>query len=140
MQRWEQNEEKKKYLRSYQAAVRREREICDEIQRLRESRMFPSLQMPDGMPHGSGGNADLSEYAVQVEQEMEKLKEIREKQERLKYDIESKIKQMKSDKEKAVLKLKYIDGLTWERVADEMGYSVQGVHNIHSKALINFIC
>lgn len=138
MQRWEQNEEKKRYLRSYQAAVRREREICDEIQRLRESKMFPSLQMPDGMPRGSGGNADLSEYAVQVEREVEKLGRVKKRQMELYYEINAAIKRVKDDREQEVLWLKYIQGLTWEQVAVRMGYAWAQIHRIHAKALDNF--
>lgn len=135
---WEQNEEKKRYLKSYQRAVRREQEILDEIQRLRESKMFPSLQIPDGMPRGSGGQSDLAEYAAILDGEIERLKEERLKRAKLCRDIEDRIRRMKDENEQRVLRLRYIKGLTWEQVAVEMGYSWKQVHRFHAKALENF--
>ena len=37
----EENEKKKEYLKSYQRAVKRERDILEEIKRLRADKMFP---------------------------------------------------------------------------------------------------
>lgn len=37
-----------------------------------------------------------------------------------------------------ILELRYINGLTWEEIADEMGYSVRHVHRLHEKALEEF--
>ena len=37
-----ENEKKKEYLKSYQRAVKRERDIPEEIKRLRADKMFPS--------------------------------------------------------------------------------------------------
>ena len=45
----EENEKKKEYLKSYQRAVKRERDILEEIKRLRADKMFPSV-VNDGMP------------------------------------------------------------------------------------------
>lgn len=133
-----ENERKKEYLRSYQRAVRREREILDEIQRLRESKMFPTLALGDGMPKGSGGQSDLAEYAAILDGEIEKLKQERLRQARLYRDIEDRIRCMTDDNEQRVLRLKYIQGLTWEKVAVEMKCSWRNVHYVHSKALEHF--
>lgn len=54
-----ENEEKKEYLRSYRRAVKREKDILDEIQRLRTDKMFPFV-VNDGMPRGSS-QSDLSD-------------------------------------------------------------------------------
>ena len=133
-----ENERKKEYLRSYQRAVRREREILDEIQRLRESKMFPALAGLDGMPKGSGCQSDLAEYAAILDGEIEKLKQERLRRVRLYRDIEDRIRRMTDDNEQRVLRLKYIQGLTWEKVAVEMGYSWKQVHRFHARALENF--
>lgn len=55
-----ENEEKKEYLKSYRRAVKREKDILDEIQRLRADKMFPAVAN-DGMPKGSN-QSDLSDY------------------------------------------------------------------------------
>lgn len=130
------NEQKKEYLKSYLRAVRREKEILEEIQRLRFNKMFPSV-VNDGMPKGSG-QSDLAEYAAILDEEIEKLKRERLKQARLYRDIEDRIRRISDDNEQRVLRLRYIKGLTWEEVAVEMKYGWTHVHNIHSRALRNF--
>ena len=73
MTKREENHVKIMWLNKYRAAVREEQMILDEIQRLREDKMFPSLII-DGMPHGSS-QSDLSAYAARLDEQMAKLKE-----------------------------------------------------------------
>ena len=130
------NEAKKEYLRSYQKALRREQDILEEIQQLRMDKMFPSL-VSDGMPRGSS-QSDLSDYAVRWDEMMERLKEERAEKMKLMDEIDKRIRAMKDEDEQRVLRLRYIKGLKWEEVADEMGYSWRKVHNVHGDALKNF--
>lgn len=67
-----ENEEKKEYLKSYRRAVKREKDILDEIQRLRADKMFPSVAN-DGMPKGSS-QSDLSDYIAILDEQIELLK------------------------------------------------------------------
>ena len=60
------NEEKKQYLRRYQAAKRRAKMIQEEIEELRSSKTSP-VGLGDGMPHGSG-TSDLSGYAARLDE------------------------------------------------------------------------
>lgn len=132
----EENEKKKEYLKSYQRAIRREKEIEDEIRQLRLDKMFPSV-VNDGMPKGTN-QSDLSGYAALLDEQISKL--IRERYERakLRADIENSIRAMSNEDEQSVLRLRYIKGLKWEAVSSEMGYSWKQTHRIHSRALINF--
>ena len=59
-----ENDRKKEYLRSYRQHVRRIHRINAEIAELREMKLHPSMKPADGMPHGSGGQVDLSTYAA----------------------------------------------------------------------------
>lgn len=132
----EENEKKKEYLKSYQRAIRREKEIEDEIRQLRLDKMFPSV-VNDGMPKGTN-QSDLSGYAALLDEQISKL--IRERYERakLRADIENSIRAMSNEDEQSVLRLRYIKGLKWEEIAVEMKYSYMQTHRIHSRALINF--
>lgn len=132
----EENERKKEYLKSYQRAIRREKEIEDEIRQLRLDKMFPSV-VNDGMPRGTT-QSDLSGYAALLDEQISKL--IRERYERAKIraDIENSIRAMSNEDEQSVLRLRYIKGLKWEEIAVEMKYSYMQTHRIHSRALINF--
>lgn len=133
---WTENEEKKEYLKSYQRSVKREQDILDEIQRLRLDKMFPSV-INDGMPHGSS-QRDLSDYIVTIDEMIEDLKQERLKKVKRQKEIEHRIRQIKDEDEQRVLRLRYIKGMKWEKVAVEMGYSWKQVHRIHSEALRNF--
>lgn len=132
----EENEQKKEYLRSYRKALRREERILDEIQELRMNKMFPSV-VNDGMPHGSE-RSDLSNYIVTLDEMTEELKNERLERAKLRQRIERDIRALDNEDEQEVLRLRYIKGLKWEKVAVEMGYSWKQTHRIHSSALQNF--
>ena len=132
----EENEKKKEYLKSYRRAVRREKEIEDEIRQLRLDKMFPSI-VNDGMPKGTN-QSDLSGYAALLDEQISKLIRERYERARIRADIENSIKTMENEDEQRILRLRYIRGLKWENVASEMGYSWKQTHRIHSRALINF--
>lgn len=131
-----ENEEKKEYLKSYRRAVKREKDILDEIQRLRADKMFPSVAN-DGMPKGSN-QSDLSDYIAILDEQIELLKVERLEKVRCYQKIEKQIRQMENEDEQEVLRLRYITGLKWEEVAARMSYSWKHIHRIHSSALCNF--
>ena len=133
---YEENEQKKEYLKSYRRAIKREQDILDEIQRLRLDKMFPSV-VNDGMPHGSS-HSDLSDYAAILDEQIDLLKEERLEKVRCYQKIERQISQMENEDEQEVLRLRYILGMKWEEVAVKMGYSWKQTHRIHSSALKNF--
>ena len=132
----EENERKKEYLRSYRRAVKREQDILEEIQRLRLDKMFPSV-VNDGMPHGSS-QTDLSDYIAILDEQIELLKEERLEKARCYKRIEDRIRTMSNEIEQEVLRKYYINGMKWEDVAAEMGYSEKQIHRFHSSALKNF--
>lgn len=131
-----QNEEKKIYLKKYICAVRREQDILEEIQQLRESKMFPSV-VNDGMPHATDCK-DLSDYAARLDQEIEKLKKQRLENIRIYSDIKRKIDVMENDDQKDILNYRYIQCLKWEEICLKMGWCWSHTHRIHSLALKNF--
>ena len=122
-----ENEEKKEYLKSYRRAVKREKDILDEIQRLRADKMFPSVTN-DGMPKGSN-QSDLSDYIAILDEQIELLKAERLEKARCYQKIERQIKQMENEDEQEVLRLRYITGLKWEEVAARMSYSWKHIHS-----------
>ena len=136
MQKMTENEKKKEFLRRYRRAVRREQEILDEIQRLRADKMFPSV-CNDGMPRGSS-QTDLSDYAANIDEAIEELKEERLEKIKIYREIEIRIRCVKDEDEQEVLRMRYIKGMKWEEVAVKMNYSYRGVLKIHGKALENF--
>lgn len=136
MQEMTENEKKKEFLKRYQKAVRREQDILDEIQRLRADKMFPSV-CNDGMPRGSS-QTDLSDYVAEIDAAIEDLKEERLEKIKIYRGIEMRIRRMKNEDEQEVLRLKYINGMNLEIVAEKMDYSYRTILDIHGKALKNF--
>ena len=130
-----ENEKKKELLMSYQKSLRRERQILDEIQELRASKMFPSV-INDGMPHGSN-QTDLSNYIVSLSEKQEELKHVQLEVEKAKQKVYLTIKQVNDD-EREILQYRYIDGLKWDDVQRKMGFNnLRGIYKIHSNALKN---
>ncbi len=131
----EENEEKKNFLNSYKRVAKKEKRILEKIQELRMNKMFPSV-INDGMPHGSG-QAGLEEYIEKLLECQEELKETCLEKAVCKRKIEKQIFQLKDENEQQVLKLHYLDNMTWGNIADEMIYSERHVHRIHASALKN---
>ena len=133
-----ENEKKKEYLRSYRVHVRRVQRITAEIEELRAMKMYPSVKDNDGMPHGNGGQGDLSGYAADLDQMIHDLIEERYLRIRTYQQIARQIKKLRSENEKDVLFYRYIKGLDWWEIAEKMGYSERQVHRFHGKALAHF--
>ena len=133
-----ENDKKKEFLRSYRQHVRRIHRINAEIAELREMKLHPSMKPDDGMPHGSGGQGDLSGYAAELDEMINEL--IEERYQRIKtyQAIVRQIKRMKSENEKDVLFYRYIRGLDWWDIAELMGFSERQIYRIHGNALAHF--
>ena len=136
MQTWQENEEKKEYLKGYIKALKMERMLNDRLQQIRESKLFPSLQI-DGMPH-SHTNSDLSVYAEKVSDLIEKIGQ-------QKLECCKKIRRnQRSDQQherryrKEVLMRRYILCEKWESIAVAMNYTYHHVIKIHGNALQHF--
>lgn len=133
-----ENEKKKEYLRGYQVHVRRVKRITAEIEELRAMKMYPSVKDNDGMPHGSGGQGDLSGYAADLDEMIKNLIEERYLRIKTYQQIARRIKRLRSENEKDALFYRYIKGMDWWEIAEKMKYSERQVHRLHGKALAHF--
>lgn len=133
-----ENEKKKEYLRSYRVHVRRVQRITAEIEELRAMKMYPSVKDNDGMPHGSGGQGDLSGYAADLDQMIQELIDERYLRIKTYQQIAGQIKKLRSENEKDVLFYRYIKGLDWWEIAEKMSFSERWIYKLHGKALVHF--
>ena len=131
-----ENEKKKAFLQRYRECERREREILEEIQRLRMDQMFPSV-VNDGMPKGSQ-QSDLSDYVAAMEEQIDRLKQERLERARTRDQIDLAIRRMENPDERRVLRLRYLWGLGWKEIGEKMGYSREGAIKLHGRALPKF--
>lgn len=133
-----ENEKKKEYLRSYRTHVRRVQRITAEIEELRAMKMYPSVKDNDGMPHGSGGQGDLSGYAADLDQMIWELIDERYLRIETYQQIACQINKLRSENEKDVLFYRYIKGLDWWEIAEKMSFSERWIYKLHGKALVHF--
>lgn len=133
-----ENDIKKEYLRSYLDHVRRVNRINAEIAELRLMKLHPSMKSEDGMPHGSGSQSDLSGYVAKIDEMIDELLSERFKRIKTYHDIVKRINDLRSRNESDVLFYRYIKGMDWYEVAEEMHLSERQTHRIHGKALLHF--
>ena len=133
----EENEKKKEYLKQYGKALRQEKRIEEELERLKLDRMLPGALAADGLPKSSN-LSDLSDYAAEVDEQERKLVEQRKKIVRIRIEIRERIEQMEDETEKDILTYHYIDLMRWKEICARTGYCWQYVHKKHSDALKKF--
>lgn len=134
---WEEIEEKKEYLKGYRKAKQREQMLLEQIQQLRLDTMMPSINN-DGMPHGSGGDNDLSDYLEKKEELEEELKKEQLAAVQTYQRIHRSLKQMEDSDEREVLTRYYLMKEKWEEIAKKIGYSRSRTFDIYDRALRNF--
>lgn len=130
------NEEKKQYLRRYQAAKRRVGLIQEEIEELRSSKTSP-VGLGDGLPHGSG-TSDLSGYAARWDELVRELEAEKEMQMVTYREIRQQISMVPDPTEQEILSRRYLLNQSWEKIAVEMGYSYRNITRLHGYALKHF--
>ena len=132
----EENEEKKKYLKGYIYCKRREMQLAQQIDELRDQKMFPSVNN-DGMPHGSV-ISDLSGYVARLDDLISQLEHEREMAVKQYEEIHDQINTMEDDVLRELLVRKYLLDQRWEKIAVAMDYEYRYILKIHGKALRNF--
>jgi DNA-directed RNA polymerase specialized sigma subunit len=132
------NQQKKVYLSQYLAAQRREKELNDEVMTVLLDHALPKAISYGDKSGGGGGRFDLSDLAARVDDLQRDLLREAVRCVDLRRDITRKINDMSSENEKLLLHLRYIRGMTFEEVADKMGYSTRHVIRMHGSALEHF--
>lgn len=129
------NQEKKAYLMKYRAADNEINDLLREKEAVM-SRLTKVTATISDMPRGGGDSDKVSSGVYKL---MELDKEIDAKVDALvdlRKEIIRSISSVDSDTQRRVLKLRYIDGMTWERVACVIGRSVPMTKiKIHMRAL-----
>ncbi len=128
--------EKVQYLLQYENAKREEKLIKERIDKMQMDKLFPSATV-NGMPRAYS-KSDLSDIFVLEEKLNEELREKHLKSIKLRMEIEKKLQNMDSAKEREVLERYYLDGLTWKKVAKKIGYGEAQIYRLRNTALKNF--
>lgn len=129
--------EKKEYLAKYRAADNEINDLLREKEKLMAI-LTRTMKALTGMPRGNGESDRLSNG---IEKLIELNREIDSKIDRMadmQAEIISCISAIPNDTYRRVLKLRYIEGLKWDSIADIMHYDVDGkrIFSLHGKALL----
>ena len=123
----------KEFLRRARDVDRRVDEAQERVDRLRAKLEAGRLSRVTGMPRGGG--ADWTETADRLI-ELERVVNARTREwVRWKLNAIDAIRSVGEPRLAEVLELYYIDGLTWEQVAQRMGYEVRQIYRLHGVAL-----
>jgi DNA-directed RNA polymerase specialized sigma24 family protein len=131
------NQGKTKYLKRY---VLLDREIDRKLKevdcwRAKLSRLTPVYS---SQPKGGGTiYSRTEEIIIKIADMEEAINADIDKLIDLKQEIERVIDSVPNDKERLLLKYRYLDGRTFEEIAVQMHYSWRQIHRLHSRALTN---
>lgn len=109
-------------------------QILDELTKLEARRTAPGTSKWDGMPRGGGGGDVMADGLAQKEALTRRYICKVEALEKAQLAIEVLIDVL-DPVERKLMRHRYLDGLTWEKVCVEMNYSWRQTHNIHARAL-----
>lgn len=129
-----ENEQKIRYLSRYRRLNARIDRLLEEKSRWRELalKITPALsQAPGG--GGSGSPIErpmdkVSEIETEINRKIDELKIVRQ-------EIKETLNQLDDENLKLLMEYRYIDGMTWERIAVKMHYSYMQICRLHGKAL-----
>jgi hypothetical protein len=127
------NKEKIKYLSQYTKLIVEYEHIFETYKKLLDRLDYPSprAQMLSDTPGGnSNDNPIEAEYIRLIKLEF-LINDIRKRLS----SIEESIYRLEDSTERLVLRLRYIDGMQWEKICVKISYEWTWTHRIHSNAL-----
>lgn len=126
--------EKKEYLKRYRKIDREVNQLImekDEIIAL-GTRITPRYS---DLPRGWGESNKVQLSVEKLEAQEEKIDKKIDLLHEVKADIEKAIQTVEDDTLKLLLRYRYINGLTWEKIAVTMNYDYRWILRLHGKAL-----
>jgi len=129
-------EDIKAILKSYNAVKAEREQLAARLEEI-EARLYaPKGTNLDGMPRSSSGVGSPIERAVAQHQDLLALYTSQLAQlDATQLRVETLIAALADPQERALMRCRYLDGLTWEEVCVAVGYSWRQTHNIHARAL-----
>lgn len=126
--------EKKAVLTAYRSLNRRIDRLVVEKRQWEERALSISPHyspVPKGGGHGDGMQTAISrilDIEREIDEEVDRLAALRDR-------IEGAVRRVAGEPLRELLRYRYIDGLTWEQVAEKMHYSYAHIFRMHEQAL-----
>lgn len=124
----------KKELREYRWLVKNIQEMEDELAELETQATHITSSLKEDVVDYTSCKDKMSGQVARIIELQDTINEQLARMYVLQKNIREKISGM-PEREKRLLTLKYIEGMTWEEVAVDMDYCWRQIHYIHSKAL-----
>lgn len=127
----------KEFLRRARSADRLIDQATERVERIRSRLESGRMSNITGMPRGGAADwTDTANALIELERRVnERVRDMC----RLKRLAMDAIDQVEEARLREVLELYYLDGYTWEQVAERMGYTIRNVQYLHGLALLRII-
>lgn len=128
------NQDKIAWLRRYREAVTEQDRLMGEIAQWRSlaEKVSPTLS---SLPKGGGGPGRMISAVEHINALEAELADQIVERVTIRREIGQAIDRVQDERLSRLLRLRYIDGLTWERVAVEMHYCYKQTKRLHWKSL-----
>lgn len=135
--RWKgYNNPAKTFLCQYRALSVQLESIKREVERKRESLTSITAPLKPDVIKSSGAGDRMAEAIAQIVDAEEQFAEIVGEITKAQKEIMGAINSVENATEKAVLMLRYVEGLDWLTVAERIGYEISNTYIIHGRALV----
>ena len=128
----------KEYLLRYRAVKREIEDIDMRMAKLRLKYAAPSAIDYSDMPKAHSTEHDLSDYMAKMDELTDYLISKYTRLRGVEVDIYKRLDRMTDQTERDILRSRYIDGMSWEKIAAKLNYSVRNVTRLHGPALQHF--
>lgn len=134
----EQNDLKKEYLNSYKRIYKKWEALIEQEEEIRLGMAGINANQMNGMPKPKGSKkSDISDEIVRIEAILEEIEMIKTEMLKRQRMIMSSIIGVEDGVQSRILWLRYIKFKEWTDICEEIGYSWNQTHRLHSKALKN---
>lgn len=128
------SQEKKEFLSRYLEILAEEKDIREEIAYW-ESKAQKVTSSWSAVPSGGEGSDKVQTGAIKIAELRESLIDKINQLVAVRIEIERAIGTVQDDTQRRLLRLRYIKGMTWEKITVEMNYTYQWVFELHGRAL-----
>lgn len=128
------DQEKKAWLRRYRIREAEAERLREEIARIRAQAEGVAVQL-SGLPRGGGGKDRLQRAVELLDRRCAELAARIEAGQEARRQTEAAIDALPDERQRLLLRLRYIDGRTWEQIAVRMALDYRWVLRLHGRAL-----
>ena len=128
----------KEYLHQYRNIQREIEDIDRRMAQICLKYAAPSAINYSDMPKAHNSEHDLSDYIVKMDELTDYMISKYTRLRGIEVDIYMRVDRMENQKERELLRYRYIDGMTWTEIADALDTTERNVYFIHGRALRHF--